>query len=120
VGGVEGGSGTTFLSLYDTAKSLFERAVDSEIPEMIEVMLAYGANIDSKDVYGNSMLHRAVRAGNPDIVNQLLESGANPLSRDLNGLTPAMRARLYRLEHGEDKYNELHTLLKNAEANVSQ
>jgi ankyrin repeat protein len=61
------------LSLYDTAKSLFERAVDSEIPEMIEVMLAYGANIDSKDVYGNSMLHRAVRAGNPDIVNQLLE-----------------------------------------------
>ena len=40
---------------------------------MIEVMLAYGANIDSKDVYGNSMLHRAVRAGNPDIVNQLLE-----------------------------------------------
>lgn len=114
------GADINAVSEFTPAKSLFERVVDSEIPEMIEVMLAYGADIDSKDVYGNSMLHRAVRAGNPDIVNQLLESGANPLSRDLNGLTPAMRARLYRLEHGEDKYNALHTLLKNAEANVSQ
>ena len=114
------GADINAVSEFTPAKSLFERVVDSEITEMIEVMLAYGADIDSKDVYGNSMLHRAVRAGNPDIVNQLLESGANPLSRDSNGLTPAMRARLYRLEHGEENYNELQTLLKNAEANVSQ
>ena len=114
------GADINAVSEFTPAKSLFERVVDSEIPEMIEVMLAYGADIDSRDVYGNSMLHRAVRAGNPDIVNQLLESGANPLSRDSNGLTPAMRARLYRLEHGEENYNELQTLLKNAEANVSQ
>jgi len=114
------GADINAVSEFAPAKSLFERVVDSEITEMIEVMLAYGADIDSKDVYGNSMLHRAVRAGNPDIVNQLLESGANPLSRDSNGLTPAMRARLYRLEHGEENYNELQTLLKNAEANVSQ
>ena len=114
------GADINAVSEFTPAKSLFERVVDSEITEMIEVMLAYGADIDSKDVYGNSMLHRAVRAGNPDIVNQLLESGANPLSRDSNGLTPAMRARLYLLEHGEENYNELQTLLKNAEANVSQ
>ena len=114
------GADINAVSEFTPAKSLFERVVDSEITEMIEVMLAYGADIDSKDVYGDSMLHRAVRAGNPDIVNQLLESGANPLSRDSNGLTPAMRARLYRLEHGEENYNELQTLLKNAEANVSQ
>ena len=100
--------------------SLFQRAVDSEIPTMIEVMLAYGADINSKDVYGNSMLHRAVRAGNVEIVNQLIESGADPLARDTNGLTPAMRARLSRLDHGEEKYNELNTLLKNAETNASR
>ena len=87
---------------------------------MIEVMLAYGADINSKDVYGNSMLHRAVRAGNVEIVNQLIESGADPLARDTNGLTPAMRARLSRLDHGEEKYNELHALLKNAETNASR
>ena len=100
--------------------SLFQRAVDSEIPAMIEVMLAYGADINSKDVNGNSMLHRAVRAGNVEIVNQLIESGADPLARDTNGLTPAMRARLSRLDHGEEKYNELNTLLKNAETNASR
>lgn len=100
--------------------SLFQRAVDSEIPTMIEVMLAYGADINSKDVYGNSMLHRAVRTGNVEIVNQLIESGADPLARDTNGLTPAMRARLSRLDHGEEKYNELNTLLKNAETNASR
>ena len=91
------GADINAVSEFTPAKSLFECVVDSDITEMIEVMLAYGADIDSKDVYGNSMLHRAVRAGNPDIVNQLLESGANPLSRDSNGLTPAMRACLYRL-----------------------
>ncbi len=100
--------------------SLFQRAVDSEIPAMIEVMLAYGADINSKDVNGNSMLHRAVRAGNVEIVNQLIESGADPLARNSNGLTPAMRARLSRLDHGEEKYNELHALLKNAETNASR
>ena len=100
--------------------SLFQRAVDSEIPAMIEVMLAYGADINSKDVNGNSMLHRAVRAGNVEIVNQLIESGADPLARNSNGLTPAMRARLSRLDHGEEKYNELNNLLKNAETNASR
>ena len=113
------GADINAVSEFTPDKSLFEHVVDSEITDMIEVMLAHGADIDAKDFYGNSMLHRAVRAGNPDIVNQLLESGANPLSRDLNGLTPAMRARLYRLEHGEEKYKEIDTLLKNAEANGS-
>jgi hypothetical protein len=114
------GADINAVSEFTPDISLFQRAVDSEIPTMIEVMLAYGADINSKDVYGNSMLHRAVRAGNVEIVNQLIESGADPLARDTNGLTPAMRARLSRLDHGEEKYNELNTLLKNAETNASR
>ena len=114
------GADINAVSEFTPDISLFQRAVDSEIPTMIEVMLAYGADINSKDVYGNSMLHRAVRAGNVEIVNQLIESGADPLARDTNGLTPAMRARLSRLDHGEEKYNELHALLKNAETNASR
>lgn len=114
------GADINAVSEFTPDISLFQRAVDSEIPTMIEVMLAYGADINSKDVYGNSMLHRAVRAGNVEIVNQLIESGADPLARDTNGLTPAMRARLSRLDHGEEKYNELSIMLKNAETNASR
>jgi ankyrin repeat protein len=114
------GADINAVSEFTPDISLFQRAVDSEIPTMIEVMLAYGADINSKDVYGNSMLHRAVRAGNVEIVNQLIESGADPLARDTNGLTPAMRARLSRLDHGEEKYNELSIMLKNAEINASR
>ena len=114
------GADINAVSEFTPDISLFQRAVDSEIPTMIEVMLAYGADINSKDVYGNSMLHRAVRAGNVEIVNQLIESGANPLARDTHGLTPAMRARLSRLDHGEEKYNELSIMLKNAETNASR
>lgn len=114
------GADINAVSEFTPDISLFQRAVDSEIPTMIEVMLAYGADINLKDVYGNSMLHRAVRAGNVEIVNQLIESGADPLARDTNGLTPAMRARLSRLDHGEEKYNELNTLLKNAETIASR
>ena len=114
------GADINAVSEFTPDISLFQRAVDSEIPTMIEVMLAYGADINSKDVYGNSMLHRAVRAGNVEIVNQLIESGADPLARDTNGLTPAMRARLSRLDHGEEKYNELSIMLKNSETNASR
>ena len=114
------GADINAVSEFTPDISLFQRAVDSEIPTMIEVMLAYGADINSKDVYGNSMLHRAVRAGNVEIVNQLIESGADPLARDTHGLTPAMRARLSRLDHGEEKYNELSIMLKNAEINASR
>ena len=114
------GADINAVSEFTPDISLFQRAVDSEIPTMIEVMLAYGADINLKDVYGNSMLHRAVRAGNVEIVNQLIESGADPLARDTNGLTPAMRARLSRLDHGEEKYNELSIMLKNAETNASR
>ena len=114
------GADVDAVSEYSPEISLFERAIDSAIPEMIEVMLAYGADIDSRDIFGNTMLHRAALDGNIEIVNLLIEAGASPLLRDSLGFTPAMQVRLGRTELGEDKYNELHTLLKKAEANVSQ
>jgi hypothetical protein len=113
------GADVNAISEHSPEISLLERAVDSEIPEMIEVMLAYGADIDSKDSYGNSMLHRAADNGNVEIVNLLLQAGANPLARDSFGFTPAMQVRLSRLELGEENYNELQTLLKNAEKNLT-
>ncbi len=113
------GADVNAISEHSPEISLLERAVDSEIPEMIEVMLAYGADIDSKDSYGNSMLHRAADKGNVEIVNLLLQAGANPLARDSFGFTPAMQVRLSRLELGEENYNELQTLLKNAEKNLT-
>ena len=85
-----------------------------------QAMLAYCADIDSRDSFGNTMLHRAAVDGNVEIVNLLIEAGVSPLSRDSLGFTPAMQVRLSRFDLGEDKYNELHTLLKNAEASVSQ
>ena len=114
------GADVDAVSEYSPEISFFARAIDSAIPEMIEVMLAYGADIDSRDIFGNTMLHRAALDGNIEIVNLLIEAGASPLLRDSLGFTPAMQVRLGRSELGEDKYNELHTLLKNAEANVSQ
>lgn len=114
------GADVDAVSEYSPEISLFERAIDSAIPEMIEAMLAYGADIDSRDIFGNTMLHRAAVDGNVEIVNLLIEAGVSPLSRDSLGFTPAMQVRLSRFDLGEDKYNELHTLLKSAEANVSQ
>ena len=113
------GADINAVSEYAPELSLLELAVRRESLEMTEVMLAYGADVESKDGYGNSMLHRAVLDGNVAMVELLLEAGASPLSRDPYGFTPAMQARLNRFESGEALYEELHTLLKSAEANLS-
>ncbi len=118
------GADINAVSEFTPDISLFQRAVDSEIHhDRGYAPKQYGADINSKmfmEIQCCIAFLGILIKRNVEIVNQLIESGADPLARDTNGLTPAMRARLSRLDHGEEKYNELNTLLKNAETNCSR
>ena len=52
----------------------------------VKKLLALGANIHTKDKYGNTVLHRACHRF--DTVKLLIEHGANPLTKNDQGETP--------------------------------
>jgi ankyrin repeat protein len=57
-----------------------------------ELLLKYGALVDSVDGLCRTPLHLATREGNSEISKLLLRNGANPNARDLNLKTPSMSA----------------------------
>lgn len=58
-----------------------------------EVLLASGAEIEAKDIKGETPLRRAVNCGQEGVVRLLLTHNADPLSRDKKGSTPLDIAR---------------------------
>ena len=70
---------------------LYTAAKDDDI-ELIERLLAGGANIDARDARGYSPLMLATYAGNQRAVECLLENGADPNSSDAAGNTVLMGA----------------------------
>lgn len=56
------------------------------------VLIGKGANLESKDNFGNTALIRAVKHGQAAAVKLLLERGANPEASDDGGETPLMAA----------------------------
>jgi hypothetical protein len=58
--------------------------------DVIDQLVAAGANPDALDKSGVAPLHRAVRARTTGAVRALLRAGANPRLKNKNGSTPLM------------------------------
>lgn len=56
--------------------------------DIVKLLLANGANPNTKDIDGCSALHIAAINSNPEITKALLQNGADPNSRDKDGWTP--------------------------------
>jgi ankyrin repeat protein len=54
----------------------------------LSILLDHGADVNSIDLYGESLLHLAVLRGNKDIVSVLLKYHASSNMKDQNGQTP--------------------------------
>lgn len=61
--------------------------------EMTELLVAREAEIDARDVRGDTPLHVAACLGRTDIVQSLLDHGADPNCVNNRGYTPALRGR---------------------------
>ena len=56
--------------------------------EIIETLIASGADVMALDDYGKSQLHKAAWAGTPETIRALVAAGADVMARDDNGSTP--------------------------------
>jgi ankyrin repeat protein len=54
-------------------------------PELVHLLLQYGANANSKTVTGTSVFSDAVTSRHLDLARCLLESGANPNATEVTG-----------------------------------
>jgi ankyrin repeat protein len=68
-----------------TDRGLMWNAVNAEKPKLIELLLKYGADPNTKDRNGNTFLAAACIAGDADRVRLLLKNGADPKQPGLLG-----------------------------------
>lgn len=61
-------------------------------PEIVQLLVESGADINARDIDGWEPLMYAVRSGRPDIVRKLIELKANVNAQNVDGLTPLMIA----------------------------
>jgi len=75
------------------AQAIFA-TVNSNRPNLIRVLLAHGADINSRDAHGRTPLITAAISGNLIMLGSLLENGANP-----NVVSPKWGSALHAVRH---------------------
>lgn len=78
----------------DTAAE-WRRVVQHENVEIVELLIAEGADVNKANSQGMAALHLAAESGRAEITKQLLERGADVAARDSYGFTPLMVAAYY-------------------------
>jgi Ankyrin repeats (3 copies) len=56
--------------------------------QVVDVLIAAGANVDKKTQLGKTPLHEAARSRCPSVIKSLITAGANPNTKDHLGMTP--------------------------------
>ncbi|MHC4750482.1 MAG: ankyrin repeat domain-containing protein [Planctomycetota bacterium] len=99
---IEGGADVNRRTPYGTTP--LDRAVVAGFRDIVELLIAKGANVNAKDNWDWTPLHSAVY-GHKDIVEILIAKGANVNARDGGGRTPLWYAQ-------EEGHNEIVELLR--------
>ena len=81
------------LSLHWPGHStVLHRASHLGLAHIVRSLLAAGANVNARDMVGNTPLHTAVQDGHDDVVQILLDGGASRNAITQSGVTPLHRA----------------------------
>jgi len=103
---IEGGADVNRRTPYGTTP--LDRAVGAGFKDIVVLLIAKGANVNTKDNWDWTPLHSAVY-GHKDIVELLIAKGADVNARDAEGRTPLSYAK-------EEGHTEIVELLRKHEA----
>jgi len=67
-----------------------------ETSHIIDILLAKGCHVNSRNSHGETPLHKAVQTGDPDLVEKLILSGACVHAENRHGVSPITYAQQYR------------------------
>ena len=97
-------------SLDDDGTTLLHISANHPTPDILDLLLTQGAEVDCQNGDGFTALHVASLWGRGEVVRSLLEHGADPLIRDADGLLPVDHAA----DQGESTHLHvrIHTLLR--------
>jgi len=95
-----------------SAKSLHQAAAARDV-DVVKELISKGADVNSKDEFGQTPLHLAARYGHRSVAEGLIASGANIQAEDQYGSTPLH----YAAEHDQTDVAEL-LIDKGANVNV--
>lgn len=91
------GADPNMQTTYGTRPLLIAAKKDN--PELVGLLIQYGADIEGKDRNGMTALMAAIAAGQTENFYTLLEAGAEINARDQRGLTPLMWATIKGFPH---------------------
>lgn len=72
----------------DTSETPMHECFAENVVECVEILVEYGADVNSPDMYGSTPLHKALSCGRFDSAKLLLENGANVETKNERGETP--------------------------------
>ncbi|AOP35393.1 hypothetical protein A0128_17025 [Leptospira tipperaryensis] len=83
---------------------LIHSILEDSSPEMMSILISFGADLNQKDTNGMSPLHHCVNEGKLIPFQILLEKGADPNVQDFDGVTCM---NLAKSSHGMSEFAEL-------------
>ena len=86
--------GNDVNSVDEYGRTLIFYVLSAGSSEILQDLIAAGAQVDFQDSYGNTPLGRAVfeSRGSKDVIDILLQAGANPDVTNKSGVSPRMLA----------------------------
>ena len=90
-----------------TNTSLLHAAAYDGRPEIVEVLLKLGSDINARETSGRTPLHHAANHGHIDVIDILLRNGADIEARDGEGLTPLMWGKMSRSGRSDEVVEKL-------------
>ena len=85
---IDGGVDVDWRTVKTGVTPLMIASGSKDILKTIDTLHELGANLDARDILGNTPLHNAVQFGHPENVTRLLKLGANAKLKNAKGKTP--------------------------------